>query len=192
MKSFYKYYYVFLITFIISCILIGGYKAVADVNKAISENDKVMVKAGDILKSDINRDNNKTSETDVRKGTTQNRANNEVNNIDNIDKNSKNIKQEKNNNTSANETVTVFKVNKNDIANQYSSLEKIELLSIMKIKLDEAQYKKIESLLYSNEDDFYTLNKINNILEASLDEKDYDKVLKLASRVVNIDLFNKQ
>ncbi|MHC1681664.1 MAG: hypothetical protein AB6733_01690 [Clostridiaceae bacterium] len=193
MKKFYKYYYVFFITFIVSSIFLGGYRASVDISKEANDN-KVMVKAEEPVRKEVEKPNNEVIETPVKNENNSAKASNEAKNIDKNHSDFQSEVQKKNVITSfepsEEEAVAVFKVSKDQIVNQYSSLEKLELLSIIKMKLNETHYKTIESLIYSGKDDFYVLKKVNSILKANLNVKDYEKILKLASRVINTDLVN--
>lgn len=193
MKKIYKYYYVFFITFIVLSIFLGGYRASVDISKEVNDN-KVMVKAEEPARKEVEKPNNEVMETHVKNEKSSARVSNEAKNIDKNHSDFQSEVHKKNVITSfepnEEEAVAVFKVSKDQIVNQYSSLEKLELLSIIKMKLNETQYKTIESLIYSGEDDFYVLKKVNSILKANLNVKDYEKILRLASRVINTDLVN--
>lgn len=184
MKIFYKYYYIFLITFVVIATFLGVYKGSYDALSTI-KNDKVIVR-NEAPKKEAENINNKPSKTDINKDTTNKKITSVDNKTQDID-----IKKSEDTFDATNEsTISVFKVNKNEIANQYTSLEKLELLSILKIKLNEENYKIIEKLMYSNEKDIDILKKINLVLKNNLDKKDYNKVLQLASRVINVELVN--
>lgn len=184
MKIFYKYYYIFLITLVVIATLLGVYKGSYDALSTI-KTDKVIVKSEEI-KKEVENINNKSSKTDINKDI----KNKEIAITDNRNQEVQIKKTEEKVDSSGENTISVFKVSKNEIANQYTSLEKLEMLSILKIKLNEENYKAIESLLYSNEKDIDILKKINLVLKNNLDKKDYNKVLQLAGRVVNVELVN--
>lgn len=190
MKIFYKYYYVFFITILVMAIILGVCRAGSEV-KVDRNDNKVIVKADNNIKDDAESVDTKSLKPTINKSENQQGTNNKKNVTKDSINEQKNIKSEDNKDTvniEDEETVNVFKVNKNEIVNQYTSFEKLELLSILKIKLDEKNYKTIESLIYSEEKDIDKLKKINSILKENLTKKDYDKILTLAGRVINIDL----
>lgn len=175
-------------------IFTGGYKACLDVYKSI-KSDKSIVYLENNIEKEVENIDIEAAKPLINKEKTGDKIENGFNyknqqqNVYNVyEEKTLKSKENKNIDVSNENAVAVFKVNKNQIVNEYTTLEKLELLSILKLRINEEDYKTIENLLYSNEKDIDILKKINNILKKNLDKKDYDKILNLASRVVNVEL----
>lgn len=167
--------------------------------KSSGGNEKSINVSENNSESKVNSDSDKLKEIkDASKGNSEKRNNNISSKKDEIAQSEKNKNTQQINNkkilnenekVARMETVSVFKVSKDDIKSKLSLADKEKILNAA-TKLSPVDYAKIKKYIES-EDSEEGIKMAMKLLKERLSEKDYNKVREVASKFLNMELIEK-